>query len=68
MSALPETQQIVDSVRAAVVRRGLATIARETGLHRLTVASVLGGVARAGSVEVLCERWRALQTAPEARL
>jgi hypothetical protein len=64
VSALPETQQVVDSVRAAVVRRGLATVAREIGLHRLTLATVLAGTARAGSVALLCERWRGRR--PEA--
>ena len=53
--------QEVEAVRAAVRERGLNPVARALRVPRSSLASVLADGARAGTVALVIERWRALQ-------
>lgn len=53
-------EQELEPVRAAVQARGLLPVARDLGMPRSTLASVLSGAARPGTVLLVLVRWESL--------
>jgi len=56
------TKPCLDTLRLEVQNRGVQPVARELRVSRGTLASVLGGVAREGSVLLVASRWEELST------
>jgi DNA-binding phage protein len=48
--------QTLENVRAEVAKRGVAPVARELGVNRQTLTTVLLGTARPGSVALVEQR------------
>ena len=52
-----QTHLVLESVRNEVKARGVQPVARELGVARTTLASVLGGVSRPGTALLVATRW-----------